>query len=602
MEFNTTDTPTTVYGAQKRLPDKVDILVAGTACVDYSGLNPNPKEWGKPGKSYHTFMAVANYANKFRPKIVLLENVSGAPLNQFEDHYKKIEYVPKAVRVDTKNFYLAQTRCRGYMIAFDKQWALEIGFDCNEAVKQWQVYLESLMRRASSPYAEFLTDVDDPEFEPVRREINKTMKTSNRASDWPVSQIRHQQTRAKGQLGNSRKQTQWENNGLCKFPDSSLSHVWTIRQVERIKDYIEIRHLSNIADRDYDANYKGRIYDVSQNVDFDFDSKHWGLVMCLTPTGMPYCTLRRGPISGSEILIFQGIEERYLRLGKHNNRELMDLAGNAMSTPVIASAIFSAILAGYQKSKGKDLVSLLRPSLSEESEDAVSTRSSRTVTAPEVDTVIRMWEAAGLSLSQQTLTATLVYSMEDVKTRAGRSRQLCACEGYSGLSQSAIFVCIDCGHIACESCKGNPPHNYQFAGGMDRLDPLKFTYFIREALPGSVQFTFEPTLGEITQLFPFKAGFKFRYDPCDRISACTTGESRVKLENDEYQRRVRLALEGIYHFHVIKRSAIWKIVFDSSYGTTGTAHPQRSYTSHLNTKPSHQRRSNRLHVVSFRSL
>src|SRR5205807_5838067 len=61
-----------------------------------------------------------DYAEKWRPKIIILENVSGAPWNKIRDlALPGIGYSAAYLRVDTKDYYLPHTRVRGYMVCID---------------------------------------------------------------------------------------------------------------------------------------------------------------------------------------------------------------------------------------------------------------------------------------------------------------------------------------------------------------------------------------------------------------------------------------------------------------------------------------------------
>jgi site-specific DNA-cytosine methylase len=55
------------------------MLIAGTSCVDYSGLNTKQKGLEEGGESGLTFKGMLAWVKKYEPPIVILENVSGAP-------------------------------------------------------------------------------------------------------------------------------------------------------------------------------------------------------------------------------------------------------------------------------------------------------------------------------------------------------------------------------------------------------------------------------------------------------------------------------------------------------------------------------------------
>ena len=50
---------TTAYGASVKVPGNVDLLIAGTSCVDYSNLNNQKKGLEQNGESGNTFRGVS---------------------------------------------------------------------------------------------------------------------------------------------------------------------------------------------------------------------------------------------------------------------------------------------------------------------------------------------------------------------------------------------------------------------------------------------------------------------------------------------------------------------------------------------------------------
>ena len=70
---------TTAYGALRPVPGNVDVLIAGTSCVDYSNLNTKQKDIDQKGESGQTFWGMLGWVRRARPPIVIQENVCGAP-------------------------------------------------------------------------------------------------------------------------------------------------------------------------------------------------------------------------------------------------------------------------------------------------------------------------------------------------------------------------------------------------------------------------------------------------------------------------------------------------------------------------------------------
>ena len=80
-----------------------------------------------------------------------------------------------------------------------------------------------------------------------------------------------------------------------------------------------------------------------------------GLSQCLTPTGEPYVANRGGPLVGEELLLLQGIPADDLLLTRETEKQLRDLAGNAMSTTVVGACSIAAIVLGVNAlAKGRN--------------------------------------------------------------------------------------------------------------------------------------------------------------------------------------------------------------------------------------------------------
>ena len=110
----------TAYGALVDVPNtpgSVDILIAGTSCVDYSNLNNQKKNMEEKGESGATFYGMLRWIEKAKPPIVIIENVYGAPWNDKVALFEERGYSATFVRLDTKDYYIPHTRQRGYLFA-----------------------------------------------------------------------------------------------------------------------------------------------------------------------------------------------------------------------------------------------------------------------------------------------------------------------------------------------------------------------------------------------------------------------------------------------------------------------------------------------------
>lgn len=226
------ETATTAYGAQVSIPDQIDLLIAGFVCKDLSRLNSHPKGLEDEGESGDTWLAIYSYTRRFRPSIVLIENVQNTIefWNSFESKWTDIGYESSWLYRDTKNFYLPQTRKRMYMIAINKDL---YGQNVDEAVESWKRTMHNLQRQCSSPFDAFLTEnfFDRP-----------TYGSSSNEVDWSLCRLRNDQIRSDKMLGLRRPISQWSESGTVKPPDNA-DIGWYQSQSTRVYDAIDIAHL-----------------------------------------------------------------------------------------------------------------------------------------------------------------------------------------------------------------------------------------------------------------------------------------------------------------------------------------------------------------------
>lgn len=283
VEFWSDVSRTTAYGALTDVPSDVDILVAGFSCVDFSHLNKRGKKLMDIGESGDTFRAILQYAKKYRPAVIILENVEGAPWDLIkaiwendrefvQKYFKKVKdgeddaehgpdtfwddddpaYSATFHRVDAKNYYVPQTRTRRYMVCLNRLLfpSLELA---DQAALAWARHMVALERKASVSVEAFLLPEDDPRLQRAKDQFSKTGKP-RRDTNWEICNGRYEDYRLKEKLGISRPITEWTNDGSAKA-SSYLWTDWTLSQVERIWDTIDISYLRNAA-RGFDSFHK----------------------------------------------------------------------------------------------------------------------------------------------------------------------------------------------------------------------------------------------------------------------------------------------------------------------------------------------------------
>ncbi|KAL4958523.1 S-adenosyl-L-methionine-dependent methyltransferase [Aspergillus filifer] len=273
------------YGSLAKIPKNTDVLIAGFACVDFSALNNHRKTLDEADDSGGTFWGIVRHAATYHRRLVILEYVKTAPWVKIAKHWEGIDYAAVHADVDTKAYYLPQTRERGIYVLF---------------------ILEKFRRPASPPAGMFLLDADDRRLEQVEKDMavrSAIAAVNPRATvNWDRYQVRHQSYRLQQELG-----------------------VW---------DTLDANFLRKLVDG-YDMDYKERCLELSQGIDREIDSRAFGIVGCITPSGMPYMTTRGGPLFVLRSLALQGLPLNRLLLTQYSQKELQDLAGNAMSSTVV---------------------------------------------------------------------------------------------------------------------------------------------------------------------------------------------------------------------------------------------------------------------------
>lgn len=233
---------TTAYAGKAVVEGRIDILIAGTCCADFSSLNRHRKRLEEVGESSETFFAMRKYAQVHRPKVIIIENVGSAPWlgglkskilrdtktgvpvmkdmqkvtrsvfqHGMDTRMSEIHYATRFLRLDTKNYYIPHTGVRGYMICVDMLPFMDgecptkkdanqkfvVPDELNRRLDECVEMVKKLERPASAPVDVFLLDSDDPLF-------------CNSGQEWGA------------EIEKPRKSTTWER---CKSGHHNYCHV-----------------------------------------------------------------------------------------------------------------------------------------------------------------------------------------------------------------------------------------------------------------------------------------------------------------------------------------------------------------------------------------
>lgn len=258
-------------------------------------------------------------------------------------------------------------------------------------------------------------------------------------------------------------------------------------QSSRVWDAIDVAHLQR-ALQGSDSLYKMAVWDVSQNVDrFKADL---GILPCITPSRSDFASNRQQALSGSQLLLLQGMPLDQMLFANETQRERQDLAGNAMTTTVIGASLISAITCGWSAFQSDPTSSSGIP----EQHAMVENNSNRpTVTEKDFKCFDLLKQCA-----LQSPVFEEVY-LEAFKQDASSSARYCTCEGNKTISTSPIRICLVCEHTACTACAGNPKHMYDKTATqpLRTLTPAGFIKQWRPRLPARVSLKKFPILHEL---------------------------------------------------------------------------------------------------------
>ncbi|KAI0853261.1 hypothetical protein F5Y00DRAFT_271691 [Daldinia vernicosa] len=475
----------TAMGALRTIPGDIDLLVAGCSCLDFSTLNSQKRKdfsdyvitTGKElmeyieqngegdgyddslfevvndsfnllldkinemGTSGQTFFSMLKYVRDYRPKVVILENVMGAPWKSTADiWFPFVGYKAVFVKVDTKNYYIPQTRTRGYLVAIDKN--VFKGKVADDIVNRWSVLMtKDLVRRASTPVNSWLLPSAHPLTERARQDDSeKALAPPSKTADWERSKARHLRIREKEELGESRPLTNWSLAQPGQLYDR-MDRLVTLTQPKRVLDCIDINHLRALK-KGYDSRFKNRIHDLSQNVDRTHINTPFGITGCITPNGIHWVTDQCRILSGFEMLGLQGLPLNRLEFAAESQEDLRNLAGNAMSTTVVGTAMV-AILRAIQESPCS-LGDIFSRPLKE-----TRVEMNRQV----IDSELEKSESFSTRIVRPFQMSSLTELLE-------RCRRYCFCNGSAKYSTDDFLECTICSTIRCKWCAGNPPHDF----------------------------------------------------------------------------------------------------------------------------------------------
>ncbi|KAJ3115629.1 hypothetical protein HDU96_000322 [Phlyctochytrium bullatum] len=554
---------TTAYGAKMPVPGDVDLLIAGTSCVDYSNLNNQKQTLDAKGESGETFRGMLRWVEKNRPPLVVLENVCSAPWDKIVKRFDSIDYYARDLRLDTKHFYIPHTRTRGYLLAVPKG---KVAYA--DMVDEWAELVKSLKRMSSTPLEDYLIPTDDPRIHRAREDLGKIKDENARRGrlDWSRCQSRHSFQRLTEELGTQRPLTAWSEGGMSNLPDYAWND-WGRAQTDRVLDLMDINFL-RMAKKGIDVSYKTLVWNLSQNVDRTTASGQMGICPCLTPSMIPFITNRGGPVVGLEALSLQGIPVDELLLTRETEDQLADLAGNAMTSTVVGTCMMAAITLGLDSIiQRQDKRSRTAPQFSK-----IITGNKEKAKAIELEEASRILGDELLQPNDFDLTCTQERDLDDLLALAGISSRFCVCEGRSSIALSPVKRCKDCSHTACGKCGGRPEHSFketkEIITAADRLPPQAFENALSEILPVRLVVTgfSEDALVSMGEKADVPIDFLKHW--AETVAECLKDEFRLScFRRQEIWTCIYLSTRAKLLLCLDQKRPSWKLVVNPPFGT-----------------------------------
>ncbi|KAB5515260.1 hypothetical protein GE09DRAFT_1263776 [Coniochaeta sp. 2T2.1] len=503
-------------GCEKSIPvEPIDMLIAGTSCVDFSTLNnkkdqktkvnafshyPPEDLTGKTisdvgldpefqaavnnqlspegleglGESMTTFLSTLNFIMEKRPSMVIFENVQTAPWKAMQNFWlPRAGYAAEFVKLNSKDFYVPQERLRGYLVALDAPGFPDV--DVSKIVSAAILKVPKMAQRASSSVLDFLLEDDDPAVLQSRDEMTRygvlgVPKEGKSAStgkniDWDFNQVRH-----------SIHSQRWNLDTIRRFSKATLSHgkivsitppahswigYWA-RETPRVIDLFDNVYQLMRTRAGCDMNFKAAMFNISQSLDrMPITVAKFGIAPIITPSGMPTLSMGARPLLGVECLALQGIPRNHLRLGGESHKELRDLAGNAMTATVVGAVILATFIAASS--------ALERRPLQPYSQQTANTS---------------FFEPLERGLKESSDWAFGNFRLDTTSLEVYGCFKTCQCPPV-GSHNRITFRCRDCGKLACQLCKANPPHNFElFEHSSGYLTTAELKVHLQQSLPG----------------------------------------------------------------------------------------------------------------------
>jgi len=352
-------------------------------------------------------------------------------------------YCTQLVKVDSKEFGLPQTRQRVYMFVWRPR-NDNIHDDLGKHFVQIVNFLKSPVKHSLDA---FMLQPDHEIIRLFREALNGPPGRQSKRSymlepDFWTSasaNLPHNQNTRKylGLEDEARWLMNWGANGKKQIPPQFWLEYLNCNG-QRTIGMLDILYAAGFRDAEaHDALFSSFFWNVSQNVSKE---KHRmsvpGIAGCITPGGDFFVPSHGRPFLGCEKLLIQGLPYFRLALGSETEVQLGDLAGNAMSLPVVCATMLAAITCEQLRAETELRAKGLKADALAAS---ILKKSSKTLgKCDTTDTLDRSLREGGCEDGSSALS--LFQELAALAEKAAKASVLCTCETSGRNSLSTEFV------------------------------------------------------------------------------------------------------------------------------------------------------------------
>eukprot|EP00931_Biecheleriopsis_adriatica_P110335 TRINITY_DN8458_c0_g1_i2.p1 TRINITY_DN8458_c0_g1~~TRINITY_DN8458_c0_g1_i2.p1 ORF type:complete len:2069 (+),score=541.35 TRINITY_DN8458_c0_g1_i2:59-6265(+) len=345
-------------GKPQQIPGELDLLVAGFSCKDLSMMNSFRKTLQEMGQSGSTLKGVLDYAERYRPRIILLENVWA--IHKANDcGFRQVDLVIEGLKargyaagyrlLNSCDYFIPQIRHRIWM------WGIRIDEKAPSLrdVQELREQAEAATRSVEEKFNGILTALEEPcalhfddymldDDHPTVRTHFKYMKSQERyAKTTKIRKSAKQDWLQKYDAHRAGHEYQYERP-YTAVRDAEFVQVLTQRE----RELLDLKCLDVLNEQGKDPRTFPMLWELSQSVErvpgtrVRHDRQNYAT--CILP-GMLWHSSRHRWVLGIEKLALQGIFAEDLKDTNFPQRLLGDLAGNAFTTSVCAVNLIAAI-------------------------------------------------------------------------------------------------------------------------------------------------------------------------------------------------------------------------------------------------------------------